>query len=308
MSTAPARPHVLSLARRTERAIAVATIGIPAAATLAALAWAAVRGLHALDLALCAAFYVATVLGVTVGYHRLATHRAFEARPALRGLLAALGSMAAQGPLLFWAACHRRHHATSDADDDPHSPRPQGTGWAAPLRGFFWGHVGWMLDHEPEPWDRYAKDLLRDPLLFRIHVAYPYWVAAGLLLPALIGGIVGGSWERALGGALWGGFVRIFLVQHATWSVNSIGHLWGGRRFDTRDSSRNNALCGLVALGEGWHNNHHAFPRSARHGLARWEIDVSYLVIRAAAALRLAHDVQTPTDAQVREALAHKVA
>jgi stearoyl-CoA desaturase (delta-9 desaturase) len=166
--------------------------------------------------------------------------------------------------------------------------------------------MGWMLDHQPEPWDVWVRDLLRDPQLFRLHLAYPYWVALGLLAPTALGGALGGSWTRALAGLLWGGLVRIFLVQHATWSVNSIAHAWGGRRFDTGDGSRNNAACALVTLGEGWHNNHHAFPRSARHGLRWWELDVSYLAIRAGAGLGLAREVQTPSADQVRRAAASR--
>jgi stearoyl-CoA desaturase (delta-9 desaturase) len=293
-----------SAARRLERRTALATILLPAAGTAVAIASIPVLGLTALDLALCASFYALTVLGITVGYHRLATHRGFEASPGLRAVLAVLGSMSAEGPILFWSACHRRHHAHSDAEDDPHSPVPKGSGPLARARALLWAHMAWMLDHEPEPWDRYVRDLLRDPVLFWANRTYPYWVAAGLALPGAIGGLVGGSWARAAAGVLWGGLVRMFLVQHVTWSVNSIGHTWGSRPFATEDGSRNNALCALLAFGEGWHNNHHAFQRSARHGLRWWELDVSYLAIRACAALGLARDVWTPGPEVVERARA----
>jgi stearoyl-CoA desaturase (delta-9 desaturase) len=292
--TTTAVDTVLSSAKRLERRAALATILVPTGGTFVALASMPLLGVSRLDLGLCAAFYVLTVLGITVGYHRFATHRGFEASPALKAVLAVLGSMAAEGPILFWAACHRRHHANSDAGDDPHSPLPRGSGRFARVRALAWAHMAWMLDHTPEPWDRYIKDLLRDRVLFWVNWTYPYWVLAGLLLPGAIGGIVGGSWERAATGALWGGLVRMFLVHHATWSVNSVGHTWGSRAFATHDGSRNNAVCALLSFGEGWHNNHHAFQRSSRHGLHWWELDLSFLAIRLCAALGLARDVWTP--------------
>ncbi len=293
---------------RLERRLAVVTLLLPTAGTVVAVASIPVLGVTRLDLALCAGVYVLTILGITVGFHRFAAHRGFEASAGLTTVLGALGSMAFQGPVLFWAACHRRHHAHADAEDDPHSPVPEGSGLLPRARALLWAHMGWMLDHEPEPWDRYIKDLLRDPALFWINQTYPYWVVAGVVLPGLVGGVAGGSWERAAAGALWGGLVRMFLVHHVTWSVNSVCHTWGSRPFATGDGSRNNVLCALLALGEGWHNNHHAFQGSARHGLRWWELDLSYLAIRTCASLGLARDVRAADVVHVARARQQRAA
>jgi stearoyl-CoA desaturase (delta-9 desaturase) len=211
----------------------------------------------------------------------------------VRWALGILGSMAVQGPLLFWVACHRRHHRYSDSAEDPHSPRCGGEGWKGWLRGLWYAHVGWMFRHEPEPWGTYVPDLLRDDLAFRVNRTYLFWVFLGLAIPTCLGGMLGG-WTKALSGFLWGGLVRVFLVHHITWSINSICHCTGGRPYETDDDSRNNFVCAVLAMGEGWHNNHHAFPTSARHGLEWWQVDVTYLVIRGLAALGLVWDIHLP--------------
>ena len=240
--------------------------------------WQAWDGLLApSDLVVFSILYVLTGLGVTVGFHRLFTHRSFKAGPAVRGTLAILGSAAIEGPAISWVADHRKHHAFSDRLGDPHSPHvDHGVGWAGALRGLVHAHVGWLFIHtERGSRSRYAPDLLADPIVRFVDRWFVLWVALGLAIPfglgvALTGTIVGG-----LTGLLWGGAVRMLVLHHATYSINSLCHFFGRRRFDTGDESRNLAWLSLVTMGEAWHNNHHAFPTSARHGLRRWEIDLS---------------------------------
>ena len=252
-------------------------------------------GFNWVNLGLLLGMYIPTALGVTVGYHRLFTHRSFETNRVVQFVLGVLGSMAVEGPLLDWVALHRRHHEHSDTPDDPHSPHTEGRGLLGLLRGFWHAHVGWVFRAGPTDLTRYVKDLRRSALLRELNALFPLWVAVGLLIPGVLGGVLTGSWFGALLGLIWGGGVRIFFVHHVTWSVNSICHLWGGRPYESGDESRNNFVLGVLALGEGWHNNHHAFPTSARHGLRWWQIDVSYWVIRGLALLGLAWKVKGPT-------------
>lgn len=288
-------------AARTERRIAWATIAAPAASTALAfaLALSGVAAPGPVELAVLAALYLLTTLGITVGFHRLFTHLSFAAPRPVRLAFGILGSMAAQGPLLYWVAAHRQHHRRSDRPHDPHSPYLKGEDRLDGLAGFLHAHTGWML--EPQGAANWAQvpDLLRDRTALFISHRYFAWVAAGLLLPAAISGLWHGSLAGAALGLLWGGLVRIFLQHHATWSVNSLGHMVGRRRFATQDESRNNAFVAAITLGEGWHNNHHAFPYSARHGLAWWEIDPSWLAIRLLAWLGLASDLKTPRPHQI---------
>ena len=251
-------------------------------------------GFSGIQLGLLLGMYVLTALGITVGFHRLFTHRSFETNPVIQFLLAAFGSMAVQGPLLKWVAQHRRHHQHSDTRDDPHSPHHRGQGVHGLLRGAWHAHLGWFFTPDPPDLARYVKDLHQSRLLRTMSALFPLWVAAGLLIPAVLGGLLAETWAGALFGLVWGGLARIFLVHHVTWSVNSVCHLWGGRPYRTADHSRNNLLVGVLTLGEGWHNNHHAFPTSARHGLRWWQIDMSYWVIRALALLGLAWNVRLP--------------
>jgi stearoyl-CoA desaturase (delta-9 desaturase) len=233
------------------------------------------------------AFYALTVAGITVGYHRLFTHRAFRAATPVKVLLGILGSMAAQGPVIFWVVEHRKHHRSSDQAGDPHSPHP---------KGFLHAHLSWMIDGHFDfvEWTKLGRDLILDRHAAWINQTYPYWLALGIAMPSAIGYGITGSARGAIEGALWGGFVRILLVHHATWSVNSICHLFGGRRYATPDESRNNALVALVTLGEGWHNNHHAFPYSARQGLTPFELDPSWWIIRGLHLVGAASDVRLP--------------
>ena len=256
-------------------------------------------GFSWVHLALLLGMYVLTGLGVTVGYHRLFTHRSFETGRIMTFIIGVLGSMSVQGPLLNWVATHRLHHQHSDHDEDPHSPHAHGGGVINMLRGFWHAHTGWMLRGALPDLDRYAPDLKRDRLIAWISNTFPLWAFLGLLLPAALGGVLTMSWTGVLLGFIWGGLVRVFFVHHVTWSVNSVCHIWGGQPFESHDESRNNAICGVLAFGEGWHNNHHAFPASARHGLRWWQVDASYLVIRALAALGLARNVRVPAPARI---------
>jgi len=278
-------------------AVIVPLLGLIAAVVLL---WG--RGLSWLEFVLLLGMYLLTVLGVTVGYHRLFTHRSFEAPRLVKGVLAVLGSMAVEGPLLNWVAVHRRHHQHSDREQDPHSPHLHGEGFRGLIKGLWHAHLGWLFRKDAPGLSRYITDLRKDGLLWRISRLFTVWVALGLLIPTAIAGLLTMSWTGALLGLLWGGLARIFLVHHVTWSINSVCHLWGSRPFRSHDESRNNFLFGVLALGEGWHNNHHAFPTSARHGLKWWQIDPSYWVICCMAWLRLARHVRIPSS----EAMAAK--
>ncbi len=249
-----------------------------------------------IEFSLLTGMYVLTVLGITVGFHRLFTHKAFETYSFIKYLLAIFGSMAVEGSLLKWVAVHRRHHQFSDMADDPHSPHNHGNSVRDILRGAWHAHIGWFFEPDPSDLARYTKDLSRDKVLVKIDDLFPLWIIMGLVIPAVLGGLMHGSWEGALSGLLWGGFARAFLVHHVTWSINSICHIWGSRPFNTSDRSRNNFLFGIFALGEGWHNNHHAFPSSARHGLKWWQFDLSYEVIRLLKLLKLVWKVNLPSN------------
>jgi stearoyl-CoA desaturase (delta-9 desaturase) len=257
------------------------------------------RGFGWVELGLVVGMYLASGLGITVGFHRLFTHRAFETYPAVQFILAALGTMAVQAPLLKWVAMHRLHHQHSDHDGDPHSPYSQGSGLRGLVQGFWHSHIGWVFKPEATGLAHYVKDLAQNRAVRWAQSLMPLWIAASLLIPAVLGGVLTATWMGAVFGLIWGGLARIFLVHHVTWSVNSVCHLWGRRPYRVADQSRNNVLFGILALGEGWHNNHHAFPTSARHGLEWWQLDVSWWVIRGMALVGLAWKVKLPGE-QVR--------
>lgn len=284
--------------RRVSTGVRVANliaVIVPFAALLVAVVSLWGRGFSAIDFGLLAGMYVLTVLGITVGFHRLFTHRAFETNSVVEFIFAVLGSMAVQGRLFNWVALHRRHHQHSDEIDDPHSPHHAGEGVWGVVRGVWHAHLGWIFRPKPLDLPRYVKDLGQKRSLRIANRMFFVWVAVGLLIPAAIGGLLTQSWAGAFWGFIWGGLVRVLLVHHVTWSINSVCHLWGRRPYQTGDESRNNSLFGVLALGEGWHNTHHAFPTSARHGLQWWQPDVSYWVIRALAALGLAWNIKLPT-------------
>jgi stearoyl-CoA desaturase (delta-9 desaturase) len=251
------------------------------------------------DLVCFLVLYVATGLGITVGYHRLFTHRSFEARPVLRATLAVLGAMTLQGPVTQWVTDHRKHHARSDIAGDPHSPHLSGDGLAGAVRGLWHAHVGWLFSTKGmERGVAYGGDLYDDRLVRTVDRLYLVWVLLSVALPFLAGWAVGGTPGLGLECLVWAGLVRIFAFEHATFAVNSVCHSFGTRPYDVRDESRNNLVVAVLTFGEGWHNNHHAFPRSARHGLARRQLDPSWLVIRAFERVGLASAVRLPTAAQ----------
>jgi stearoyl-CoA desaturase (Delta-9 desaturase) len=251
------------------------------------------RYLHWSDLVVFAILYVATAAGVTVGFHRHFTHRSFKAGRAVRATLAILGSAAIEGPIVSWVADHRKHHAFSDHEGDPHSPHvDHGHGWRGAFRGLVHAHVGWLFLHNQRgARARYAPDLLADPLVTRIDRLFVAWALGGLGVAFALGWLIGGSPAAGLTGLLWGGAVRLLVVHHVTYSINSLCHFFGKRRFATDDESRNLAWLAPFSLGEAWHNNHHAFPTSAVHGLARWQFDPSALIIRALERAGLVWDV-----------------
>jgi stearoyl-CoA desaturase (Delta-9 desaturase) len=259
---------------------------------LSVAAWRAWEGLlRPGDLVVFAILYVLTGLGVTVGFHRLFTHRSFKARPAIRAILAVLGSAAIEGPVISWVADHRKHHAFSDRPGDPHGPHvDHGVGSVGAVRGLLHAHVGWLFRHDQRG-ARYAPDLLADPVIRFVDRTFVIWAIAGLGLAFGLGTAIGGSIAAGLTALLCGGAVRLFLLHHVTYSINSICHVFGRRRFLTSGESRNVFWLALPSFGEAWHNNHHAFPTSARHGLSRWQLDPSAMVIRGLEACGLAWDV-----------------
>jgi stearoyl-CoA desaturase (delta-9 desaturase) len=248
--------------------------------------------------------YLLTMIGGSVGFHRLLSHRSFQTSAPVRAALIILGSMTAQGTPLYWASNHRRHHQFSDQPGDPHSPYLKDDKPLGLLRGLWHSHTGWSFDHAITNTHAYCKDLLADPILVRLNRLYFVWVFIGLLLPALIGGVVSFTWKGALTGFLWGGLVRVCLTYHSTCSINSIAHTFGGRPFDTREQSRNNFWLALPTVGEAWHNNHHAFVNSPFFGLKWWQIDIGGLFVTALEKLRLAWQVKRPTAKMIEDARA----
>jgi stearoyl-CoA desaturase (Delta-9 desaturase) len=244
--------------------------------------------------------YLLTGLGITVGFHRLFTHRSFETSPAVRGVLAILGSAAIEGPVISWVADHRKHHAFADEEGDPHSPHvDHGQGWSGALRGLLHAHVGWLFVHTHRGRrTRYAPDLLEDPVVSWVHRTFLLWAIGGLLMAFGLGWLLGGRLRDGFTGLLWGGAVRMLVLHHMTYSINSLCHFFGGQRFRTGDESRNLAWLAPLTLGEAWHNNHHAFPTSAGHGMRRREIDPSALVIRGLERLGLVWNVVRVTPEQ----------
>jgi stearoyl-CoA desaturase (delta-9 desaturase) len=237
--------------------------------------------------------YLLTGIGVTVGYHRLFTHRAFQTKQWVRWTFAILGSMAVEGPVLAWVADHRKHHQFSDVEGDPHSPHVGGgNGFVAAAKNLFHAHVGWLFVHEGRAEiKKYVPDLIAERGMKTINKLFWVWLLVSLLVPAAIGYAIAGTWQGAVTALLWGGAIRIFLLHHVTFSINSICHFWGQRRFRSADESRNVWWLSWISFGESWHNNHHAFPTSAYHGLRKFELDPGGLVISALEKCGLAWNV-----------------
>jgi stearoyl-CoA desaturase (delta-9 desaturase) len=278
---------------RLEKTANLGAVVVPFIATIAAIVLLWNSLVSPADLVIAAVMYLLTAVGITVGFHRLLTHRSFQTSKPLEYTFAILGSMAVQGPPLAWVADHRKHHAHTDEEGDPHSPHVGHDGGVrGVLAGLWHAHSGWLMSTQGRAdWKRYAADLYEDRGMRRISRAFPWLVLATLAIPALAGYLLSGTLLGALTGLLWGGLVRIFFVHHVTWSVNSVCHFLGTRRFDTEDRSTNVFWLAIPSLGESWHHNHHAFPRSAVHGLERWEPDPSALIISTMEKLGLARNV-----------------
>jgi stearoyl-CoA desaturase (delta-9 desaturase) len=287
---------------KRQRYTNLAAVVLPFAAFIAALVLLWNRAVGWTDLAILAGMWALTGFGVTIGYHRLLTHRAFQTHKPLEYGLAAAGSMAVQGPVIDWVADHRKHHAHTDEEGDPHSPH---VGHGSGLAGLWHAHVGWLFDSNGMASRRkYAPDLIEDPGMRLLNRGFPWLVGVTLLLPFAAGLLITGTLAGGLTGLLWGGLVRIFLVHHVTWSINSICHFHGTRRFATDDHSTNVWWLSLASLGEAWHHNHHAFPRSAFHGLRWWELDPSGAVIRGMRRVGLAWNVVAIGPERQRQKLA----
>jgi stearoyl-CoA desaturase (delta-9 desaturase) len=279
---------------RAEKAVNLGAVVVPFLATLVAIVLLWNSLVSATDLVIAAVMYLLTAIGITVGFHRLLTHRSFQTNKPLEYTFAVLGSMAVQGPVIAWVADHRKHHAHTDEEGDPHSPHvgEDGSGVPNVFAGLWHAHTGWLMSTQGRAdWKKYAPDLYEDRGMRFINRHFPWLVLATLAIPALAGYLITGTLLGAVTGLLWGGLVRIFFVHHVTWSVNSVCHFLGSRRFDTDDRSTNVFWLALPSLGESWHHNHHAFPRSAAHGLKRWEPDPSALIIVTLEKLGLARNV-----------------
>ncbi|MGC4032533.1 MAG: fatty acid desaturase [Tepidisphaeraceae bacterium] len=273
------------------------TVVMPYLGILALATWTVTRPSGWIILTVFVLSYLAMGFGVTIGYHRLLAHKSFTSYRWIEGIFYILGSMAMQGPPIRWTATHRRHHQRSDHDGDPHSPHLHGNGVYGVVRGLWHAHTGWLLTPDKERTDRSVKDLIRDPMIRRIDRLYWFWLALSVAVPFAAGWLIQGGWQGGLVFVFWAVIVRISLMHHATWSVNSICHFFGYQSYQSGDHSRNNPLVAIISLGEGWHNNHHAFPTSARHGLRWFEFDSSWVVIRTLQLLGLAWDVRLPSKA-----------
>ncbi|WP_392966582.1 acyl-CoA desaturase [Streptomyces sp. LN245] len=274
-------------------------IAVPFLALLAAVPLAWGWGMSWLDAGLLVFFYYLGCHGVTIGYHRYFTHGSFKAKQPLRIAVAIAGSMAVEGPLVRWVADHRKHHKFSDAEGDPHSPWRYGETVPALMKGLWWAHIGWMFDEERTSQEKYAPDLVKDPVIRAISRQFLLWTLLSLALPALIGGLVTMSWWGAFTGFFWGSLVRVALLHHVTWSINSICHAIGKRPFKSRDRSGNVWWLAVLSCGESWHNLHHSDPTSARHGVDRGQLDSSARIIRWCEQLGWAYDVRWPSRSRI---------
>ncbi len=295
----PGPDDVQPVSNETLNRVLTGLITVGPIAALFFVGWQLWDGLlHPSDLAVFAIMYVLTGLGITVGFHRLFTHRSFKTSAPVRGMLAILGSAAIEGPVISWVADHRKHHAFSDREGDPHSPHvDHGVGLRGALRGLAHAHVGWLFIHTARGHrERYAPDLIADPVVSFVDRTFFVWAIGGLAAAFGLGYLIGGTLTAALTGLLWGGAVRMLVLHHMTYSINSLCHFFGSRDYVTGDHSRNLLWLSLPTLGEAWHNNHHAFPTSAHHGLSWRQPDISSLVIRTMARLGLCWDVVTVSE------------
>lgn len=273
---------------------------LPIVGTAGAIAFLWVKPIGVTEIILLVSMWLLTGLGVTVGYHRLFTHRTFKAKRPVMVALAILGSMAGQGGVVSWVALHRRHHECSDREGDPHSPNLSGDGFLGRLRGLAHSHYLWMHRHEYPNIVHYTPDLIRNRALVKVARYYNQWVVIGLLLPALVGGLVYMSWQGAVSGFFWGGVVRMFVLEHIVWAINSFLHMFGTRNYESRENSHNGGVFALITLGESWHNNHHAFPDSPSFGLDWYRLDPGYWLIKLLAVCGLATELKIPTEDRIQ--------
>ena len=308
-----ASPEILPLGRDIDEPVQLNSLGmritigvfvaVPLLAVIAAIPVAWGGFLSWVDIALVVVFWTITALGITVGYHRYFTHGSFKANRAVKITLALMGSYALEGSLDQWVADHRKHHKFSDEVGDPHSPWRFGTSRKAVAKGLYYAHVGWFFDDENTSIEKYAPDIAADKDLRALSRYFPAIVVATLLLPALLGGLITWSWLGALTALFWAGFVRVALVHHVTWSINSICHVFGNRPFASRDLSSNVAWLAVPSFGESWHNFHHVDQTSARPGVLRGQLDLSALVIKGLEKTGLANDVRWPSPERIARKL-----
>ncbi|WP_238815509.1 acyl-CoA desaturase [Nocardia brasiliensis] len=284
---------------RTASRLAYLTVGLPTVGAVAAVVHASTSGLFASDVVAFVLMYAVTALGIEAGFHRYFAHRSFEAVNPVKVFLGISGSMALQGPIIFWVATHRVHHAYADTERDPHSPRPRGSGPAKRWRGLWHGHVGWLFRVERMDWSRHCKDLLQDRGVMKMNAYYFHIALAGIVLPGLVAAAATQSVRGLIGGILWGGFARIFVLDHVTWMVNSLGHTIGSRPYPTRDGSTNIALLAPPSVGGSWHNNHHARPSLARTRRHWWQLDLAGDFIRLLNILGLVSRVRAETKGEL---------
>jgi len=263
---------------------------IPTLGFIGAIIFSIYYGFGLFEVVILVLMYFISVTGMEVGYHRFFTHASFKSNSFITSFLAITGSFCAMGPVIYWVANHRRHHRHSDKDGDPHSPHKSGSF----LKGLWHSHIGWQYEDNAPNTAYFAKELLKNPLVFQLNKYYLVWLVLGLLIPTVIGFFIVGGWVGALSGFLWGGLARIFIVNQVTFSVTSLCHIYGKKEYDTNEESRNLAILAIPTFGQSWHNNHHAFPNSAYIGLKWWQIDIGGMIITVLKFLGLAWDIQKP--------------
>ena len=288
---------------RAKRVVALVTVGIPAVGFTVGLYMMVAGTVTALDYALFAVFYAIQMFGVSIGFHRYLAHKAFKTSPFFEGVLMIMGSMALEGPILFWVSTHRRHHRYSDEEGDPHSPNLSGTGLMGKLKGLWYAHVPWMFSDQETRVTVFAPDVVRDRRLYYFNRTYPIWALMSLLLPALLGFAIGGTLVAGFSGFIFGGLARVFVANQAAWCVGSVSHMIGSRPFANKDDSANNWPVAILTFGEGLQNNHHAFPGAYRHAMRWWEPDLSGWVIALLAKAGIVWDLKMPDRTRINSRL-----
>ena len=288
---------------RAKRVVALVTIGVPAIGFAIAMYLMFTGRATALDYSLFAVFYAIQMFGVSIGFHRYLAHKSFKTSPFFEGVLMVAGSMALEGPVVFWVSTHRRHHRFSDEQGDPHSPNLSGAGLSGKLKGLWYAHIPWMFSDQESRVTVFAPDVVRSRRLYYYSRTYPIWALASLLLPALLGFAIGGTLAAAFSGFIVGGLARVFIANQAAWCVGSISHMIGSRPFMTKDDSANNWPVAIFTFGEGLQNNHHAFPGAYRHAMRWWEPDLSGWVIAALAKIGIVWDLKMPDRRKINSRL-----